>query len=117
VLPIMLIGVTAYYAFSGMRKIFGKKAAGLAVSSAVAGVIGSLTNTALVLGMLYIVYAQEIIKRIDLADKLAVKTVIWSVVTTNGIIEAIISAIATTAIIGAYYAVYRNEINSSAVSK
>jgi len=114
VLPRMLIGVTSYYAYVGVRHIFGKKTVGQTVSSAVAGVIGSLTNTVFVLGMLYIVYAQEIMKRIELADKAAVKTVIWGVVTTNGIIEAIIAGIITTAIVSAYYVVYRNEINTPA---
>jgi uncharacterized membrane protein len=55
ILPRILIGIAAYYAYAGARKIFKHKSPPI-VTGAIAG---TLTNTVGVLGMIYILYAQQ----------------------------------------------------------
>jgi len=62
VFPRIMIGITTYFSYAGLRKLFvligkrkGKmldKRMSILVSSSVSAVIGTLTNTGLVLGML-----------------------------------------------------------------
>lgn len=60
VLPRILIGVVAYYAYKGSMKVMKGKEIGL--SAGVASVAGTLTNTIGVLGMIYILYAKRFIE-------------------------------------------------------
>lgn len=55
VLPRILIGVAAYYAFAGIKKILKNKSVAIVVGA----LAGTLTNTIGVLGMIYILYAQR----------------------------------------------------------
>ena len=55
VLPRILIGIVAYYAFVAVRKLIKNKSASIVV----AAICGTLTNTIGVLGMIYILYAQR----------------------------------------------------------
>src|SRR5690554_4293076 len=98
VLPRMFIGVVAYYVYAGVKKLFRKDRAGETVSTLLAGAAGSLTNTALVFLMLYLVYAQRVVEIVGAAFNV----IILSVFTTNAIAEAVISAIVTAAILLAY---------------
>lgn len=93
VLPRMFIGLVSYYVYKALNKITNT---GLA--SLIAGAIGSITNTVLVFLMLYIVYAQRIVKELGMGFK----ALLSSVVITNAIAEALVSAIITSAIFLAY---------------
>ena len=98
VLPRMFIGVVAYYVYVGVKKLFRKERAGETVSTLLAGAAGSLTNTALVFLMLYLVYAQRVVEIVGAAFNV----IILSVFTTNAIAEAVVSAIITAAIVVAF---------------
>ena len=102
VLPRMAIGVMAYYGYRFASFLFGKNTIARTASSAVGGVIGSMTNTVLVLGMLYIVYVQKIIEAFGLADAKAVRALFISIIVGNALIEAVVAAIITTAVVAAY---------------
>lgn len=94
VLPRVLIGLTAYYAY----KLVKGRNEGTRI--AVAAVVGSLTNTAGVLGMIYLLYAAQYAHAKGIAASLAAKT-IFGVAYTNGIAEAVVAAIITTAVVAA----------------
>ena len=94
----MFIGVVAYYVYVGVKKLFRKDRAGETVSTLLAGAAGSLTNTALVFLMLYLVYAQRVVEIVGAAFNV----IILSVFTTNAIAEAVVSAIITAAIVVAF---------------
>ncbi len=104
VLPRMFIGVVAYYLFALITKK-GKNTARVAVGSAVAGAGAMITNTALVMGALYIFYAQRIVATLGVAFK----TLLIAVISSNAIIEAICGAIFTTAIAIVYFKVKKSK--------
>ncbi|MCX7771970.1 MAG: ECF transporter S component [Clostridia bacterium] len=72
VLPRILIGVVAYYAYVGIKKLFKVKSAA-AVAGAVAG---TLTNTIGVLGMIYILYAQRYVDAVVQSAKAQGQTMV-----------------------------------------
>lgn len=123
VLPRMFIGVVSYYGYTGIFKLlsFIKTPVQVknTVSAIIGGVIGSLTNTVLVLTMLYVLYARSVLEKfieIDLfgPDAKLEDVRIWivTVITTNSIMEAVVAAIITTAIVVAYKQVFGNSIKS-----
>jgi len=95
VLPRMFIGISAYYVYSGLRKVIRNDSIKESVSAVGAGIAGSLTNTVLVFMMLYLVYAQKVVEVMGVGFKVIIITVF----TTNAIAEAVISAFITTAIV------------------
>ncbi|HHU92537.1 MAG TPA: ECF transporter S component [Halanaerobiaceae bacterium] len=105
VLPRIFIGLVAYYVYVGVKKLFRKERAGETVSTLLAGAAGSLTNTALVFLMLYLIYARRVVEIVGAAFNV----ILISVFTTNAIAEAVISAIVTTAIVVAYKNYSRNK--------
>ncbi|MEJ6950416.1 ECF transporter S component [Natronospora cellulosivora (SeqCode)] len=102
VLPRMFIGVVAYYTYVGMKKLIRKEKYQESISAIVSGVIGSLTNTALVFLMLYVVYAKEITEMIAENLGISLRAFYISVFTTNAIAEAVVAAFVTGAIVLAY---------------
>lgn len=93
ILPRILIGVVAGYTFIWAKKVFHAKifAAGLA------GVLGSLTNTLLVLGQIYLFYRgqSQVLYGLDTA---ALMPYLLGLVLTNGVPEALIAAIVSPAV-------------------
>jgi len=91
VLPRMLIGITAHYAYKGLSKLF--KGRNDSISITIAGCVGSMTNTVFVLGMLYLIYGKKIMELLAVQNLQAVQAIIIGTVTTSGIIEMVVSAI------------------------
>jgi len=83
ILPRIFIGVTAYLAYVGLKRVNQSVAIG------VAGFIGSITNTILVLGMAVVRHYMSI-------------GVATTVAVVNGIPEAIVSVIITLAVVTAW---------------
>lgn len=118
VLPRMFIGVVSYYAFTGtaaLLKTFKVKGQPQnMISSIVGGLLGSMTNTVLVLTMMYVVYARVILEKFieagwfgggaQLSD---LRGWIITVITTNALMEAIVAAFITTVIVVAYKQVFK----------
>ncbi|MGS2778550.1 ECF transporter S component [Robertmurraya sp. GLU-23] len=90
VLPRILIGVVAAYVFH--RLLSGKL--NETVRMSVAGVLGSLTNTFLVLGFIYLFYGEPYANFLKL-DMEQLLPALLTIVATNGITEAILSGVLT----------------------
>nr|WP_290459808.1 ECF transporter S component [Romboutsia ilealis] len=93
VLPRILIGIVAYYVYKFTIK-FTKN---VFVSGWITGVIGSLVNTAGVLGMIYTLYGARYAEALGESAS-AAKTLILTLVATNGIPEAIVGGFVVSAV-------------------
>ena len=98
IVPRVLIGVVAYYVFAAMMKFFRDKKGGHTISLWIAGVAGSLTNTLLVMNLIYIFFGESYAAA---SNKLAegFYMVIMSVIVINGVPEAIVAGILVTSIV------------------
>lgn len=79
ILPRIFIGLIAYLAYAGIKRI------NIPLALIVSGILGSMTNTILVLGMAVV-------------RKYIPAGVAWGIVITNGVAEAVVAAIITLAI-------------------
>ncbi|KHS56948.1 MULTISPECIES: ECF transporter S component [Terrisporobacter] len=93
VLPRILIGIVAYYVYQGVYKVSKKVYA----SGFIAGIIGSLANTAGVLGMIYILYADKYLALIEQQGSSAAKLLL-GVVLTSGVPEALVAGLIVSAV-------------------
>lgn len=93
ILPRILIGVVAGYVFIWAKKSFHSKI----FAASLASVLGSLTNTFLVLGQIYLFYRgqSQVMYGLDTA---ALMPYLLGLVLTNGIPEALIAAIVSPAV-------------------
>ena len=99
VLPRMFIGVVSYYVYKGISKIFKQNSLKGTVGTFIGGMAGSLTNTALVFLMLYLIYAQEVVSKLGASFGV----ILIAVFTTNAIAEALISGVITVPVAAAYF--------------
>jgi len=108
VLPRMFIGVTAYYAYTGVKHLFGGSRTN-PIAIGVGAAIGSLTNTILVLLMLTLIYGGRIVEMLSAAG-INVSAVKWAigVALSNGLIEAVIAVVIVVAIASVYLRSNRN---------
>jgi len=88
VVPRILIGIIAGYAFDSLKKT----KLGPNGSMRIAALLGAMTNTVLVLGLTYLFYKEPYANALDL-DVNEVLPAILYIVGTNGVAEAILSAI------------------------
>lgn len=95
--PRILVGVVPYFAYEGLQKIWKDKEKGRKYSLVISGVAGSMTNTILVMGMIYLFFGQAYAAARNIAFE-AVLGVIMSVVCINGTIEAIVAALIASAV-------------------
>lgn len=94
--PRILIGVVAYYVFHGMMKLMKGKKRELCLFAA--GVAGSLTNTLLVMNLIYLFFGTEYATASGKAFQ-GLYGVILGVILMNGVPEALIAGLITTAIL------------------
>ena len=102
ILPRILIGVVAGLVFQGLVKLIRNQT----VSLAVAGVLGSMTNTIGVMGLIYLLFGEQYAAAGG-TDPSLLLGVILGVVCTNGIVEAIIAGVLTAAVCKALLAAFR----------
>ena len=95
--PRILVGAVTGWSLSLLMKLYRKKNQAAPIIYAVSGVLGSLTNTVLVLGGIYLFFGQDYANVVGLAYNLLLGA-IGMVVLTNGIPEAVISGIAAYAV-------------------
>ncbi|SHF02413.1 ECF transporter S component [Clostridium fallax] len=95
-LPRILIGIGAYYVFIFTKKIFKNKFKGLSIG--ISAIIATLINTIGVLGLTYIIYLDSFASAINVS-KQTVGTVLLTIGATNGIPEAILSALITIPVV------------------
>ena len=102
ILPRILIGVVVGLVFQGLVKLIRNQT----VSLAVAGVLGSMTNTIGVMGLIYLLFGEQYAAAGG-TDPSLLLGVILGVVCTNGIVEAIIAGVLTAAVCRALLAAFR----------
>lgn len=96
--PRILVGVVPYYVYLGIRSLIPKNNTGQTISLALAGFSGALTNTLLVMNLIFIFFKDAYASANDVAAG-AVYTFILTIIGINGIPEAIVAAI-ITALVG-----------------
>lgn len=95
--PRILIGIVAYYVFAMLMKVLGgKRRMKESVALPIAGIAGSMTNTILVMGGIYIFFGAQYAEAANIAG--ALYAAIMAVVIGNGIPEAIVCAVLVTLI-------------------
>ena len=105
--PRILIGIVAYYVFRGVLKALKGSKMKTTVALAAAGVAGSLTNTLLVMNLIYFLFGQEYGQAAKGLTE-GIYSVIIGIICMNGIPEAIVAGILTVAITQALFKVMRN---------
>ena len=80
-----------------LKKLCKRKAVGDWIALPVAGVAGAFTNTLLVMNLIYVCFSNEFAAAKSIALD-AVYGVILTIIATNGVPEAIVAAVFTTAI-------------------
>jgi uncharacterized membrane protein len=96
--PRILVGVVPWLVYMGMKKLLGNRKEILPLTFA--GIIGSLTNTLLVMHLIYFLFRDSYASVRNVGSN-AVYSVIVGVIAANGIPEAIIAGACTAAICGA----------------
>ncbi len=91
--PRILVGVVPYFVY----KLLSRKDRGSTVALVSSGIVGSLINTILVMGFIYLFFADSYSLANNISST-ALYIFIIGIIGTNGIPEAIVSAIVTTAI-------------------
>ncbi|MCL1631815.1 ECF transporter S component [Sporolactobacillus sp. CPB3-1] len=99
VVPRILVGIIAGGVYVALKKTRLPKV----VSMSVAGLLGSLTNTILVLGLIYIFYSQPYANFLQI-DVSKLLPALLTIVMTNGAAEAAAALIVTPAVAGALLA-------------
>ncbi|TCK90576.1 putative membrane protein [Natranaerovirga hydrolytica] len=93
IIPRLLIPITTYFAYVGIQKVIRSNKIAISISA----LIGTLTNTIFVLGMIYILYAQRII---DInGENILVRNIIFGAISVNIIIEMVAAAIIATPLV------------------
>lgn len=90
--PRILVGVLPYFIYRILHRILAKKEKGTVIALASAGVVGSLTNTLLVMHLIYIFFKDAYAAASGVASD-ALYGAILAVIGTNGIPEAIVAAV------------------------
>ncbi|MGI6348508.1 MAG: ECF transporter S component [Eubacteriaceae bacterium] len=97
VVPRMFIGVVAYWVYALIVRD-SKSTGRIATAGAVAGAMGMITNTVLVMSALYLFYAEKITELMGIGFKV----LLIGIISSSAIIEAVTAAILTSAIIAIY---------------
>lgn len=105
VLPRIFIGITPYFVYEGIKKIFRFKG-GDNVSAVLAGAAGTITNTILVVLALYFVYGAKIVDTYGVKNSILAFVV--AIAGVNGIIEVATAAILTSPVVHIYNKLNKN---------
>ena len=94
-IPRILIGVVPYFVYKGIQKLTKNKVSPLSLF--LAGIAGSLTNTVLVMNLIYFLFQQDYAQVIG-SNINAVYSAILAVIFTSGVPEAIVAGLVTAAV-------------------
>lgn len=95
--PRILVGVVPYFVYIGIKKLCKNKNGGEWLALPVAGVVGAVVNTLLVMSLIYFCFSEQFAAAKQIAVS-AVYNAIVGIIFANGIPEAIVAAILVTAI-------------------
>jgi uncharacterized membrane protein len=93
--PRILTGIVPYYVYIIFKKIFGKNTRTAWISILIAAVSGSLVNTLLVLNLMYLFYQKQYALAKNISSD-AIYITLMSIVSINGIPEALIAGMIVT---------------------
>ncbi|MCI8514991.1 MAG: ECF transporter S component [Lachnospiraceae bacterium] len=96
-IPRILIGIVAYYVYKGVTRAVKDKKKGEAVGLVLAGIAGSMTNTLLVMNLIYLFFGQAYAAATGRAYEFLYAAIL-TIIGTSGIGEAVVAAILTVAI-------------------
>ena len=96
-IPRILIGIVPYYVYGGIRKLMKNGKNSLVTALGAAGVAGSMTNTLLVMNLIYLLFGEEYAAAKEMAYE-ALYSAILVIIGTNGVPEAIVAAVLVAAI-------------------
>ncbi len=99
ILPRIFIGVTPWLVYNVLSKFIKNKTTQGIIGGACAGAIGAITNTALVMTMLYVIYEQKILQLVAQFGITSFKVLLIGIITSNAIMEAVIYAILMSAVV------------------
>ena len=91
--PRILVGILPYFIYRSIQKLHGSDI----VSLGIAGFLGSMTNTLLVMNLIYLLFGERWGAAKQISSDLIYKTIL-GVIAANGIPEAIVSAVITAAV-------------------
>lgn len=94
-LPRILVGVVPYYVYQFMMKITKKWKSSMVFSLGISGIIGSLTNTLLVMNLIFVFFRKAYAMANNVASD-AVYGFILSIIGINGVPEAIVAGVIVT---------------------
>lgn len=94
-IPRILVGIVPYYVFGMLHSIF--KGNMKLLSFAIAGILGSITNTLLVMGGIYLLFKDVYAAAMNLPIETVYKAVL-AVIFTNGIPEALLAGVLVSAL-------------------
>ncbi len=106
-LPRTLVGIVPYFVYRLLMKLMENIKARKAISLAAAGVSGALTNTILVMSLIYVCFKDEFALAKDISVD-AVFGAILGIVAGNGIPEAIVGGLLTMLVGGALLRIKKN---------
>ena len=95
--PRILVGVVPYFVYKGVIKLLNKIKGKKTVSLITAGICGAMTNTILVMGMIYLFFGESYAKAKEISYD-ALLGVILGIIGVNGVLEAITAAVLTCVI-------------------
>lgn len=101
-IPRILVGVVPYYVYTALQKRSKNPEKGRKFSLLISGVAGSMTNTILVMSLIYVIFGHQYAAAREIAYE-AILGVILSTVAINGTIEAVVAALITSAVVFALY--------------
>lgn len=105
-LPRILVGVVPYYVYKFVKWLFKERKGGETVSLAAAGLLGSMTNTLLVMNLIYFCFGEQYAAAKEKVFE-GFYWVILTVIGTNGVPEAIVAAVLTAAVCKALFRVQK----------
>lgn len=95
--PRILIGIVAYFVYVGVKKLIKNRKQGENLGLLLAGIAGSMTNTLLVMNLIYVFFGESYAAATGRAYEFLYAAIL-TIIGTSGVAEAIVAAILTTAI-------------------
>lgn len=104
VFPRILIALSSYYSYAGVEKVLiatGRREKLRLLPTTAAAAVGTLTNTAGVLSMIYLFHAAEFAAKLELDLATVGKFMIFFIAIPNGIPEIAVAVVVVTAVVAA----------------
>lgn len=106
--PRILVGVVPYFVYKGLEKLLTKLKGKDTISLIIAGICGAMTNTILVMGMIYLFFGESYAAAKEMSYD-ALLGAIMSVVGINGVLEALVAAVLTCAVCKVLFVIQKKQ--------